>query len=71
MLSWEANKSVSVTNNTYRAAQVRFPGDGNVMKRAKRFCYEFLQERRAITKLNDEWVIADGLPGEVRIYIYV
>uniref|UniRef100_A0A0E0FIG0 Uncharacterized protein n=1 Tax=Oryza nivara TaxID=4536 RepID=A0A0E0FIG0_ORYNI len=35
------------------------------MKRAKRFCYEFLQERRAITKLNDEWVIADGLPGEI------
>uniref|UniRef100_A0A0E0B1A0 Terpene synthase N-terminal domain-containing protein n=1 Tax=Oryza glumipatula TaxID=40148 RepID=A0A0E0B1A0_9ORYZ len=60
----EANKSVSVTNNIYRAAQVRFPGDGNVMERAKRFCYEFLQERRAITKLNDKWVIADGLPGE-------
>lgn len=33
------------------------------------FCYEVLQERRAITKLNDKWVIADGLPGEVRTYI--
>ncbi|XP_044444482.1 syn-copalyl diphosphate synthase-like [Triticum aestivum] len=62
----QSSQSVTAIYNTYRAAQVAFPGKkDDVLRRAERYCRTFLQERRASNKLSDKWVIPKDLPGEV------
>lgn len=62
----QSSQSVTAIYNTYRAAQVAFPGENDgVLRRAERYCRAFLQERRASNKLSDKWVIPKDLPGEV------
>ncbi|GJN21391.1 hypothetical protein PR202_gb08861 [Eleusine coracana subsp. coracana] len=60
----QSNRSVTATYNLYRAAQVAFPGEDE-LQRASSYSHTFLEERRASGKLNDKWVIAKDLPGEV------
>ncbi|KAK3154427.1 hypothetical protein QOZ80_2BG0190390 [Eleusine coracana subsp. coracana] len=43
---------------------VAFPGEDE-LQRASSYSHTFLEERRASGKLNDKWVIAKDLPGEV------
>lgn len=44
----QSNQSVSMVHNLYRAAdQAAFPGDDDVVRRAKSYSRAFLQERRA------------------------
>ena len=66
-LHGESNpSSVTPMYNTYRAAQLTFPGDDDVLRRAKVFCREFLLERRGSNRMKDKWAIAKDIPGEVR-----
>ncbi|GJN21388.1 hypothetical protein PR202_gb08858 [Eleusine coracana subsp. coracana] len=63
----QLNQSLITMHNLYRAAdQAAFPGDDDVIRRARSYCQAFLEERRASNQLKgDKWLIADGLPGEV------
>ncbi|PAN11748.1 hypothetical protein PAHAL_2G213000 [Panicum hallii] len=71
-LHGESNpSSVTPMYNTYRAAQVTFPGDDDVLRRAEVFCREFLHERRGSNRMKDKWAIAKDIPGEVEYAIDV
>uniref|UniRef100_A0ACD5WDW3 Uncharacterized protein n=1 Tax=Avena sativa TaxID=4498 RepID=A0ACD5WDW3_AVESA len=58
--------SITPMYNAYRAAQIAFPSDDNVLGRAEVYCRAFLQERRTSNKLKDKWAIAKDIPGEVK-----
>uniref|UniRef100_A0A0E0M6Y2 Terpene synthase N-terminal domain-containing protein n=1 Tax=Oryza punctata TaxID=4537 RepID=A0A0E0M6Y2_ORYPU len=60
----QSSQSVTALYNTYRAAQLAFPGEVGLCQ-AHIFCRRFLRERQATNKLNDKWVIAKNLPREV------
>ncbi|GJN12782.1 hypothetical protein PR202_ga31093 [Eleusine coracana subsp. coracana] len=65
-LHGESNpSSVTPMYNTYRAAQLMFPGDDNVLRRAEVFCRDFLLQRRASNRMKDKWAIAKDILGEV------
>ncbi|TVU42376.1 hypothetical protein EJB05_08778, partial [Eragrostis curvula] len=69
-LHGESNpSSVTPMYNTYRAAQVTFPGDDDVIRRAEVFCRSFLLQRRGTNKMKDKWAIAKDIPGEVEYAI--
>ncbi|KAI4968730.1 hypothetical protein ZWY2020_046060 [Hordeum vulgare] len=57
--------SVTPMHNTYRASQVMFPGDDDVLARAGHYCRAFLQKRQASNDLYDKWIITKDFPGEV------
>ncbi|CAM0878124.1 unnamed protein product [Alopecurus aequalis] len=58
--------SITPMYNTYRAAQIAFPNDDDVLARAKKYCHAFLQNRMTSNKLKDKWVIAKDILGEVK-----
>ncbi|WVZ74938.1 hypothetical protein U9M48_023052 [Paspalum notatum var. saurae] len=60
----QSNQSITATYNLFRASQVAFPGE-EMLEKANIYCRGFLGERRASGRLNDKWVIAKDLPGEV------
>jgi hypothetical protein len=60
----QTNKSITAMYNTYRAAQVAFPGESE-LERANVYCRGFLEEKRASGKFGDKWVIPKDLAGEV------
>lgn len=64
----ELTKSVTATYNLNRASQLMFPGE-EILEEAKTYSYKFLRERQARNQLQDKWVIAKDLSGEVRIDI--
>ncbi|BAF14085.1 syn-copalyl diphosphate synthase, chloroplastic isoform 1 [Oryza sativa Japonica Group] len=65
-LHGESNpSSVTPMYNTYRASQLKFPGDDGVLGRAEVFCRSFLQDRRGSNRMKDKWAIAKDIPGEV------
>lgn len=69
-LHGESNpSSVTPMYNTYRVAQLKFPGDDDVLRRAEVFCREFLIERRGSNRMKDKWAIAKDIPGEVEYAI--
>ncbi|GJN16536.1 hypothetical protein PR202_gb03537 [Eleusine coracana subsp. coracana] len=69
-LQGESNpSSVTPMYNTYRAAQLMFPGDDNVLRRAEVFCRDFLLQRRASNRMKDKWAIAKDILGEVEYAI--
>ncbi|XBI56219.1 hypothetical protein VPH35_037856 [Triticum aestivum] len=57
--------SVTPMYNTYRASQLMFPGDDDVLARAGCYCRAFLKQRHASNKLYDKWIITKDLLGEV------
>ena len=66
MYSGQSNQSPTAIYNLYRAAdQAAFPGDDDVIQRAKAYSYAFLQERKAAGDLNDKWIISSGFPSEL------
>jgi ent-copalyl diphosphate synthase/syn-copalyl-diphosphate synthase len=60
----QTNKSITAMYNTYRAAQVAYPGESE-LERADVYCRGFLEEKRASGKFGDKWVIPKDLAGEV------
>ncbi|TKW32144.1 hypothetical protein SEVIR_2G150600v4 [Setaria viridis] len=60
----QTNKSITAMYNTYRAAQVSFPGESE-LERADVYCRGFLEEKRASGNFGDKWVIPKDLAGEV------
>ena len=60
----QSNQSVTAMYNMYRASQVAFTGE-EVLSRAHTYCHQFLHGRRSTNKLQDKWVIAKDLAGEV------
>uniref|UniRef100_A0ACD5WRR7 Uncharacterized protein n=1 Tax=Avena sativa TaxID=4498 RepID=A0ACD5WRR7_AVESA len=61
----QTSQPVTAIYNTYRAAQIAFPDEDDVLGRAEQYCRAYLQERQASNTLSDKWVISKDLPGEV------
>lgn len=62
----QSSQSLTAMYNSYRASQIVFPGDDDGLEQLRAYCRAFLEERRATGNLMDKWVIANGLPSEVR-----
>ncbi|KAK4355520.1 hypothetical protein RND71_024491 [Anisodus tanguticus] len=60
----QSNQAVTGMYNLFRASQLMFPEE-KILDDAKKFSYNFLQEKRAQKQLLDKWIITKDLPGEV------
>ena len=63
-MAGQSSQAVTGLFNLYRAAQCLHPGE-NIFEKAKKFCSNFLREKRACNQLDDKWIVSKDFPGEV------
>ncbi|XP_010422537.1 PREDICTED: ent-copalyl diphosphate synthase, chloroplastic-like [Camelina sativa] len=66
----QSNQAVTGMFNLYRASQLAFPRD-EILKNAKEFSYNYLQDKRERDELLDKWIIMKDLPGEIGLALEI
>ncbi|KAL1225101.1 Ent-copalyl diphosphate synthase [Cardamine amara subsp. amara] len=60
----QSNQAVTGMFNLYRASQLAFPRE-EILKNAKEFSFNYLQDKQERGELIDKWIIMKDLPGEI------
>ena len=63
-LPGQSTQAVTGMYNLSRATHLSYPGE-EILLDARKFSVKYLQERRALNKLTDKWIVTKDLPGEV------
>lgn len=60
----QSSQAITGLFNLFRASQFLLPGE-KILENARKFCSKFLREKQTCNQLEDKWIIAKDLAGEV------